>query len=704
MKLKIKLISILLVLIQIIGMLVNLNVVKATINEGDTLLLKGDHECDSLVEYWMEDYQKWSYKIVWYVYYLDTQTGKKYPAFCVEPAKQGVGTGYSEYNTTISRQTDNAIWRILDKGYMGSSYRAWGMTCDDDLYSATKIALHSYAEKIAPKDKYRIGTRSVDGNTVEEIQKRGTQVLDIAQALYLCAINNTDVYKEPKCEIQKNGSNTIETINGEEYYVQKYLRMTNKPVKSYEISIENFISGTKILNLNNEENSTIKESFFKIAIPIKSIKENICGKVSLKNIDMEDYQVFYAKSSIANAQSYVTYTDTRKFDGNTDELILESNNSNLEILKIDSKTKEPIANVTFQLTDESEKVIGEYTTNEEGLIEINNLHQGTVKVKEIKAPDKYIINEQEQTVNLEWNKTTRLELENDRKKGEIKIIKTDKEDTQKRLKDVVFELYDENENLVTTLTTNDNGEALAKDLNIGKYTLKEVKTNEEYVLMVEDISTIIKWNDQTQIIVENGRKKGELKITKVNSENKEEKIEGVEFELYNEEDELIKKLITNENGEAFAKDLDIGNYKLKEVKTNKNYVLNDEEIKVTIEWNNETNIVVENQKSKGKIKITKLSADDNIVTGEKAGSAIKNVEFEIKNEEGNIVENVVTDENGEIVTKELPIGKYTIKETKANENYELDETEYTVEISQNKQLVELTITNKSKEKLPRTGF
>ena len=95
---------VILAIMQILNILGGLSSVSAEIKEGDTLVLKGDHECDSLVEYWMTDYNKWSYKVVWYVYYIDSKTGEKYPAFCVEPAKQGVGTGYTEYATTLSKE------------------------------------------------------------------------------------------------------------------------------------------------------------------------------------------------------------------------------------------------------------------------------------------------------------------------------------------------------------------------------------------------------------------------------------------------------------------------------------------------------------------------------------------------------------------------------------------------------------------------
>lgn len=86
---------------------------------------------------------------------------------------------------------------------MGSTYKDWSLECDDDFYTANKVALHSLAEGISPKDKYILGNRSVDGNTVEEIQRRGAKVLEVAQTLYEYGINGTEIYKSPVVNIKK---------------------------------------------------------------------------------------------------------------------------------------------------------------------------------------------------------------------------------------------------------------------------------------------------------------------------------------------------------------------------------------------------------------------------------------------------------------------------------------------------------------------
>ena len=290
-----KVLIILLLIIQILQITGNMfSTVQASIKEGDTIELEGDHECDSLVEYWMEDYQKWSYKIVWYVYYTDEEEGVRYPAFCVEPAKQGVGTGYDSYETTISKEKDNKIWRVLNKGYMGSTYKEWNLECDDDFYSATKIALHSLVEGIAPKDKYVLGDRSVDGNSVEEIRRRGAKVLEVSQKLYEYGINGKEVYETPRVSISAQGEYKKETIGNILYYVQNYKVTGNKNLKSYEVEIKDFPSGTKILDSKNKEKNILSENYFKVAIPINKIKKDIDGKQSSSNT--------MSFSAVSNAQ------------------------------------------------------------------------------------------------------------------------------------------------------------------------------------------------------------------------------------------------------------------------------------------------------------------------------------------------------------------------------------------------------------------
>lgn len=408
----IKIVSILMIIIQMIGLSLNLNVSNAEIKNGDVIMLKGDHECDSLVEFYLASTGRMSYKIVWYVYYED---GQKYPAFCVEPAKEGVGTGYSQYEGEILKEEDNCIWRILQKGYMGAKWTDWDLECDDDFYSATKIALHSYAEKIAPKDKYVLGTRSVDGNSVEEIQRRAGKTLDVAQALYEYGINGSEEYEEPQVSLKKQEGYTIEKIDNKEYYIYNYNVNSNKYLKSYDIEIEDFTSNTKILDSNNKEITNKKQinlKTFKIAIPIEEITDTIIGQINITNAEIKTNPVFYVKSSIPEAQSYVTYSTGYEKAQTSEKLIKEYiKKGSLKITKVDSLNKEiKLQGVEFELLTEKGKSLGKYITNENGEVQINDLECGKYIIKEVKTNQAYILDETEHIIQIQNNKEM-IELE-----------------------------------------------------------------------------------------------------------------------------------------------------------------------------------------------------------------------------------------------------------------------------------------------------
>lgn len=791
-------IIILLLVIQIFQILGNFLFAEASIKEGDVVLLQGDHECDSLLEYWMEDYQKWSYKIVWYVYYIDRDDGNKYPAFCVEPAKKGVGTGYDSYDVTIKNENDNRIWRVLNKGYMGSNYEEWNLECDDDLYSATKVALHSIAEGIAPKDKYILGNRSVDGNSVEEIQRRGAKVLDVAQTLYEYGINGTEAYVSPKASINKQGEYKIENINNTSYYVQNYKVTGNKSLKSYEVEIQNFPNETKILNLENQEQVNLSDSSFKIAIPVNQIKQDINGNIIIKNAAIKTNPIYYCKSSVENAQCYVTYTSGYEIASASTSLQLKANNCNLQIQKIDKETKSPIANVTFEIKGENGSKIAEVTTNKNGIAELNNIYPQVVTIKEIKVPDNYVLSSEEKKVKLEWQKTSSITFENVRKKGNLKIVKVDADNNEIKLENVEFKLYDSKGNLVKKLITNKNGEAYVENLEIGMYTLKETKTKEGYNL-IEDRKLEIKWNETeiekienikqkgqievykvdkentkqklegvifevldenkkivetlitnkegyaitsklpignyylkeietnnkyvlskelikvevkneeiTTLNVENQKKKGQIEIYKIDKENNEIKLENVEFEILDKNHNVIEKLITNKEGKAITKELPIGEYFVKEIKTDENYVLNDEKIKVEVKYGKIETLKIENEKIKGQIEILKISEEDNLINGDKKGAPIENVEFEIRKEEGEFIEKITTNKEGIALSSKLEKGIYIIKETKSHQDYKITNEEFKIQIIEHEKIEQITITNAPKDpekpKLPRTGF
>ena len=113
-------------------------------------------------------------------------------------------------------------------------------------------------------------------------------------------------------------------------------------------------------------------------------------------------------------------------------------------------------------------------------------------------------------------------------------------------------------------------------------------------------------------------------------------------------------------------------YTVREIKTGDTYVLNEEPQTVILTQDQITDIQFENEKIKGKIEITKISADDNKLTGENKGTKLDGAIFEIYNEKEELVD-TITIEKGIGTSKLLEKGKYFIKEQNSgSDNYLLN--------------------------------
>ena len=138
-----------------------------------------------------------------------------------------------------------------------------------------------------------------------------------------------------------------------------------------------------------------------------------------------------------------------------------------------------------------------------------------------------------------------------------------------------------------------------KNLRTGNYKLIETKTNKWYNL-ANDTEIKVEWDKETTKNIENELKKGQVKVIKVDKDNNEVKLDGVEFEVLDENDKVLEKIITDENGEALTSRYairDFAKLKLRETKTLDTYVLSDKVETIELKENQITNDVgIENEK------------------------------------------------------------------------------------------------------------
>lgn len=689
-----KLSKIVTVLLLTIVILSNVSPIFAfCFNENQVIELEKDHECISLLKMKGKDMLKG----VTYVVYNDPKTGRKQPAFCVEPSKQGVGTGAGDrYDVTLNLMHDQRLWRALYKGYMGTKYNEWDLEFDDDLYYATKTAVHSLSEGSIPIEKYEVPHRVGRGDNIslEDVQRRGAKVLKVAQEIYEYAINGTENYAEAEVTARKIGEEKQQIINEIEYLVQDFSVSGNRGLDTYKVTIANFPEGTKIYNNSNVETNSMSNSTFKIAIPIKNIKNDVAGVVNITEAKVKTYPVFYANAYDEKYQDYITYADPVE-DAETSLLLkINAHKSKIKIIKEDKETHKPLQGVEFNVkyADNNEN-IGNFITDEKGEIIIQNLRPADIILTEVKTQENYILNTNQYDVELSFNSMKEITISNERKRGNLKIIKVDKDDNNVAIGNVEFELYsEEQKKVIGKYTTDENGKIEIDNLRVGKYKLIEKKTNKFYNLG-EDAEIVIKWNEITEQVVENELKKGKVKIVKVDAANENIKLKDVEFEVLDNNDNVLETIKTNNEGEALTKEYpirDYSNIRIREIKTNEYYELNREPINIKLEANKAETIIVKNKKKQGQIRVVKIDKDNNEIR-------IPNVVFNVMNLDGNIVEQLTTNENGEAVSKELDIDKeYVVQEVKTLENYKLEETTQKILLKEN-QISDIVFANEKKK-------
>lgn len=457
-----------------------------------------------------------------------------------------------------------------------------------------------------------------------------------------------------------------------------------------------FPEGSYIANLEgNKQKSFKKGEDFKIMIPKKAIINNIDGKIEVQS-KCQNYPVYYGEAEDKKKQNYAIMVDSYSDIVESTNLHINAYKSKIKLIKVDKDTKEKLSRVKFELKYDDGTKIGEYITDENGEINIENLRQGTIIATELESRDEYVINKESTYVKLEYKDSVKIELENEHKKGNLTIYKVDKDNNKIAIEGTLFSLYSKELNkVIGRYKTDKDGKITINNIRTGEYSLIEEKTNKWYNL-AKDKNLEVKWNDTTVVTVENELKKSRIKVIKEDKEDNKIKLKNVKFQVLDKNNNILETIITDENGEAVTSKYALKDYNelyLKEIKTNEKYVLDDKIYKVSLKENQTVNVVIQNKKIKGQIKIIKTTKNNNKITNQNAGDPIEGVKFGIYDENKNLIEIVTTDKKGEAITGMLDKGKKYVKELEAAKFYVLDEKEYSIEIKSDGQISSLNLEN-----------
>ncbi|MED2643303.1 SpaA isopeptide-forming pilin-related protein, partial [Bacillus thuringiensis] len=308
----------------------------------------------------------------------------------------------------------------------------------------------------------------------------------------------------------------------------------------------------------------------------------------------------------------------------------------VEITKVDKESGAVLAGVTFEVQDEKDKVVTKVKTDKEGKANVSDLSVGKYKLVEVESLPGY--KKLAKPVSFEIKKgmteVLSLKVENEQlDKGSVEITKVDK-DSQKALEGVTFEVQDEKGKVVTKVTTDKEGKVKISDLSVGSYKLVEVENLPGYKKLTEPVSFEIK-KGMTEVLslkVENEQlDKGSVEITKVDKDS-QKVLEGVVFEVQDEQGKVVTEVKTDKNGKAKISDLSVGKYKLVEKESLPGYKKLTEPVSFEIKkgMTEVLSLKIENEMvDTGNVEITKIDKDNK--------APLAGVVFEVQDDKGKVV-------------------------------------------------------------------
>lgn len=475
---------------------------------------------------------RWIYLTYNQTFYTDTD-GQKYTAYCLSPGLPGVGyvSGEKEtYNVKIDNMlNDDMIWRVLKNGYPNKTIEELGVETSDDAYFATMQAVNSILRGYTleqAKQLYCVGQFAINGESLADIQRRGSKTLNALFNLIDIGLNGTETRsKFLNASIEKV---TEFQVENDSFYSETFKIVSPAEISKYSIDkLEGFPKGSYIADLQGNRKTVFKGGEkFKVMISKKCESDEIRGNISVK-VNQKNYPVYYGASEVEGFQDYALCNNSYSEVSLNTEIYAQINKSKLIIVKTDGENKKPLKGVKFQVTC-TDGTTNIYSTDENGKIIISNQRPGIIKVQEIKTLENYKLNDKEYDVELDYNEEKEIELKNEKQRGNIKVIKIDKDNNELKIPNVKFELRDKANNVIKEGVTDSNGELLFENLVIGNYKLIEIETSNEYILPNKDINVDVIVDKTQEIKIEN---------EKIKAPQEEEKEDNI---IINEQKKLPK--------------------------------------------------------------------------------------------------------------------------------------------------------------------
>ena len=324
------------------------------------------------------------------------------------------------------------LWRYVINGYPYKTLEELGCANKEEAFTATKQAIYCY----------------IHGNRVEDyspIGEAGERTLNALKQIVLNASQSTETQISNIITIKRLDDYFTVDKQFPEYVSKTYKIETDGQIEDYTINLSsensNILDSIKITDLNsNEKNTFSQKESFKILIPIKAMSTD--GNFTIKvNTRIKSKPVFYGAAENSNYQDYALTAETYE---ETIQNITEDytkNETKIKLIKKDKETNERISNVEFSIYNSKKEILySNLKTDENGEFILENLVPGTYYIKETKTKDGYVLYDEFIKVDVNYNETITITLNNSKEEKPIIETTNDKIEYSNQEKTIVKKL------------------------------------------------------------------------------------------------------------------------------------------------------------------------------------------------------------------------------------------------------------------------
>ena len=261
---------------------------------------------------------------------------------------------------------------------------------------------------------------------------------------------------------------------------------------------------------------------------------------------------------------------------------------------------------------------------------------------------------------------------------------------------------------VDEITTGENGRALSISLPVGLYAVRELIAPDGYLVdnrLYDGVEVTA--NFENTINFSNEKPEGVIRIQKENANPAmgDYSLEAATFTVYDSAGRSVNTITTDASGYGESKKLPLGDYTFRETSAPFGFTNSTTIFSAALTFIDQNTPVVyrdytvSNAPAVARIAVSKRNANPDL-----GAYSLQGAVFDVKDESGLVVDTITTNSSGLAVSKNLPLGAYTVTETKAPFGYVLDDTVYDATVNYNGPTIPVVLRQLNIPNSPQYGL